>query len=108
MTKRANAWSRLADELREMRSALGLTQRELARRIGRPPPRVSELESGEGDPRISTVIAVASALGMELMVVPAARVRELRRLIGRSPVETKPETVFEELAIPDEDEDESE
>ena len=104
MPKNANTWARLANEFREERKALGLTQKELARRIGRPPPRVSELESGEGDPRISTVIAAASALGMELIAVSTAKARELRRLVGNSRTKTKPMTVFEEISVPDEDE----
>jgi hypothetical protein len=73
--------------------------------MGRPPPRVSELESGDSDPRISTVLAAATALGMELVVVPAIKARELRRLASSPPGRAMPPTVLEELLVPDGDED---
>jgi len=103
MPERPATWTRLANALKGAREARGLTQRELARRMGRPPPRVSELESGEGDPRISTVLAAVSALGMDLVVVPAAKARELRRVVSSTQAGTKPMTVLEEISVPDDE-----
>ena len=105
MSQRPSAWIRLANDLKRARTASGLTQRELARRMGRPPPRVSELEGGRRDPRISTVLAAVSALGMDLVVVSAAKARQLRRVSGETPGRAGPMTVLEELSVADEGDD---
>lgn len=110
MPRGGNAWLRLANQLKATRMARGLTQRELARRIGRPPPRISELESGASDPRISTVVAVASALGLDVVAIPVAEARALRRSADKAQQGrlAQPTTVLEELAVTDTDADERE
>lgn len=104
----AQSWPELAKTFREARKGKGLTQAELARRMGRPQPRISELEKARGDPRISTVLAAAAALGLELMAVPARLAPKVRYLLagGAKPPAAQVTTVFEELYVPDpEDED---
>lgn len=46
------------------RKAAGLTQRELAERAGVRPATVSDIEAGKIDPRVSTMAALAKALGV--------------------------------------------
>jgi len=103
----AQSWPELAKTFREARLDKGLTQADFARRMGRPQPRISELENARGDPRISTVLAAAAALGLELLAVPARLAPKVRHLLaGGAAPPAKVTTVFEELYVPDpEDED---
>ena len=57
------------------RSDHGLSQRELAERLGVSQPRVVELESGEKNPQIETLVKIAAATGLEFAIdiVPAGQ-----------------------------------
>lgn len=52
--------------VREKRLAAGLSQVELAERMGIPQNRMSVIEREGVDPRLTTVVAVAKALGCTL------------------------------------------
>lgn len=55
--------SELLTALAERRKALGLTQKEVARRMGTTQPRVAALESGkQSGPRLSTIFRFAAAV----------------------------------------------
>ena len=54
--------------LRQLRKSAGLTQIELAGKLGKPQSHVSKLESGERSLRVHELVAIARALG-----VPASR-----------------------------------
>ena len=56
----------LADELVGRRHALGLSQTEVAARMGTSQSAVARFESGSGDVRLSTVERYAAALGRSL------------------------------------------
>jgi len=56
----------LSDELAGRRRALGLSQTEVAARMGTSQSAVARLESGAGDVRLSTVERYAAALGWQL------------------------------------------
>jgi DNA-binding XRE family transcriptional regulator len=72
-------WQRLAPArafaamLIGYRSDHGLTQRQLAARLGISQPRVAKLESGEHNPGIDTIVNAVRTLGVEfcLDVAPA-------------------------------------
>jgi len=49
-------------DLRERRSALELTQRELAERAGVSQPLIARIEGGDVDPRLSTLRGIVEAL----------------------------------------------
>jgi transcriptional regulator with XRE-family HTH domain len=55
----------------EMRRRIGLTQAQLADRLGKKQSAIARLESGEQDPRWSTVHEVLAALGQRIQLVPA-------------------------------------
>jgi transcriptional regulator with XRE-family HTH domain len=59
--------------LQEARKAAGLTQAELARRIGTSQPEVARLESPRSNPRIATLNRAIAATGhrLESTLVPA-------------------------------------
>ena len=60
-------------ELIRLRKAAGVTQAELAERLGRPQSVISDIESGRRSPRIDTLAATARVLGYDLHVTLAAR-----------------------------------
>jgi ribosome-binding protein aMBF1 (putative translation factor) len=55
-------------QLIAMRKEAGLTQTELAERMGRRQSVVSAIESGRREPRLSTLSAAARAMGHELRI----------------------------------------
>ena len=56
----------LVAELSATRRRLGLSQTEVAARMGTSQPAVARLESGESDARLSTIERYAAALGVGL------------------------------------------
>ena len=56
-------WRQWAGNLREAREAAGLTQAQLAKRIGASQPSVARWESGDGGPSDRYKIAIGKALG---------------------------------------------
>jgi DNA-binding XRE family transcriptional regulator len=77
----AAEWARLAlarmvaARLIAYRFEHGLSQRALAKLFGVSQPRVVELESGEKNPQIETLVKIAATTGIELAfdVVPVGR-----------------------------------
>jgi transcriptional regulator with XRE-family HTH domain len=61
----------LIKELENARKAAGWSQQTLAERAGLSRMTVQRIESGQIDPRLSTLLEMARALGLELMPVPA-------------------------------------
>lgn len=68
----ATAWeleeplATLAVNVATLRRARGLTQKELADRAGMRQPRVAEIERGDANPELKTLIRIAKALGVGL------------------------------------------
>lgn len=56
--------------LRNARLSKGMTQKDLGKRVGLPQSHVSKIESGGVDPQLSSLIEMARALEMELVLVP--------------------------------------
>ena len=66
--ERAGRTIRLAMEINALREKRGLTQRELAERLGTTQSAVARLEAGNISPSLPTLDRVAEALGVELVV----------------------------------------
>ncbi len=71
--RRAEYLEAVADEelgrrLRELRLQAGLTQAELAARVGISQPNVARLESGVNPPNLSTLRKIADALSADVVV----------------------------------------
>lgn len=95
----------LTDELEKARRAAGLTQDALATRAGLSRMTVQRIESGQIDPRLSTLLEMARVLGLELMTVPAALrpqledfVRSGGRLLGQPAGAGAPPSIAQSLA----------
>lgn len=56
----------LAENVRTLREAAGLTQARLAEKAGVPRSTLGLMESGEGNPTLAVVLAVRRALGVRL------------------------------------------
>ena len=59
---------RLATEIRALREARGLSQRELAERVGTTQSAIARLEGGNISPSLPTLDKIAEALEAELSV----------------------------------------
>ena len=58
----------LAEQVRGARERLGMTQAELAARIGSTQPAIARLEAGGVTPSLPTLRRIAAALSLELVV----------------------------------------
>ncbi len=77
-----SARDELIVELAATRHRLGLSQAEVAARMGTSQPAVARLESGGSDARLSTLERYAAALGAELRWTLGARPTQARERSG--------------------------
>ena len=73
----------LAARLVGYRHDHGLSQRALAQRLGVSQPRVVELESGEKNPQIETLVKISAATGLEF-AIDVAPLGQEPKLVGRA------------------------
>lgn len=76
----------ILESLREARVRKGLSQRELSARSGVPQSHISKIESGSVDLRMSSLIALARVLDLELFVAPKKSVPAIKSIIRSSHV----------------------
>jgi transcriptional regulator with XRE-family HTH domain len=76
----------LLDEFLKARAAQGLTQAQVAQKIGTTQSAVARMESGSGkhSPSLATLSRYAEALGCKLEVKLVRKVRPARNSTGRS------------------------
>jgi transcriptional regulator with XRE-family HTH domain len=72
----------IALTVKERRNRLGLSVRDVATLAGVSYPTVSRIENGHEDPRWSTVVKLAEALGIDLPGQPSLSVTRLADLTG--------------------------
>jgi transcriptional regulator with XRE-family HTH domain len=56
----------IGTRLREERDRVGISQRELARRVGLSASMISQIESGQSKPSVSTLYGIVTELGVSL------------------------------------------
>ena len=61
--------------VRQLRKQQGLSQVALAERVGIPQSHLQKIESGRTDPRVSSVVALLQALGLDLAATDAGTIR---------------------------------
>jgi|SRR5580700_8849979 ribosome-binding protein aMBF1 (putative translation factor) len=66
--EKAGRTIRLSMEIHALREKRGLSQRELAERLGTTQSAIARLEAGNVSPSLATLDKVADALGVELVV----------------------------------------
>jgi transcriptional regulator with XRE-family HTH domain len=76
----------LLDEFLKARAAQGLTQAQVAQKIGTTQSAVARMESGSGkhSPSLATLSRYAEALGCKLEVKLVRKARSARKLTGSS------------------------
>jgi transcriptional regulator with XRE-family HTH domain len=79
------AVEQLAQTLRDARIARGLSQRELATRAGLGQSRLALIEGGGVDLRTSTLVQLARALDLELVLAPRRVLPAVQSLTGGRP-----------------------
>ena len=70
--------------LKEARRRKGFSQRELSARSGVPQSHISKIESGAVDLRISSLIALARVLDLELELVPKKSIPAVKSIVRSS------------------------
>jgi transcriptional regulator with XRE-family HTH domain len=94
-TDRGFEVSKIGGRLREERERLGISLRELARRVGVSPSLVSQIELDRVNPSVSTLYALVTELGMTMSDVfgdAAVGDRVVRRLRDGDGLAERPET----------------
>lgn len=67
--------------LKAARLNKGLKQQELGLKLGMPQSHISKIESGDSNPRLSTVEDMARLLDLELMLIPRPLYYRVQTLI---------------------------
>ncbi|MGI4758203.1 MAG: helix-turn-helix domain-containing protein [Janthinobacterium lividum] len=68
---------------RARRKALGISQKQVAALAGKAQSQIARIESGNEDPRLSSVIQVSRSLGIELIAVPIPLLSAVRHLLNQ-------------------------
>lgn len=78
----AYAAETIAPRLKKAREQKGLSQRALSAKTGIPQAKISKIENGVIDLRLSTLIELARNLDLDLMLVPRKSVPAVQAIIG--------------------------
>ncbi len=90
MTAASEALRLIGDRFRRARLVARLTQDEVAALAGLSRPRYRDIESGAAAARTTTLINVARALGLEVMLVPQAMVPAIEAFLRPDADEDEP------------------
>lgn len=70
MTQLARSTTQIGNIVKRQRRAAGMTQQDLAERLGVRQATVSSVEAGAGGTKLSTLLDILAALDLELTVAP--------------------------------------
>lgn len=89
----------IANRLREAREAKQLSQRELSRLAGVPQAQISRIEANTVDLRLSSLVAIASALDLEIALVPRKAVPAIKSITRQTTERTviQPPSIGKEM-----------
>lgn len=77
----------LVAALRAAREEQKLSQRELGVLVGIPQGHISRIEAGAVDLQLSSLVELARALGMEVVLVPRKAIPAVRAVVGTATTE---------------------
>lgn len=83
------------EHLRDARMAKGLSQRDLSKLAGVPQSHISKIESNQVDLRLTSLLALAHALDLEVALVPRKAIPAVK-LISRQMAKPESEQSFAE------------
>ena len=78
------ATEHIASTLKTARESKGLSQRELSKKAGVPQGHISKIENGAVDLRLSSLVALARVLDLELTLVPRKAVSAVKSIVRSS------------------------
>jgi len=78
------AITHIIDKLKAERKAKGLSQRNLSKLAGVPQSHISKIESGAVDLRLSSLIQLARALNLEMVLVPRKVLPAVKSIVRSS------------------------
>src|SRR5690554_5553580 len=90
MNMEAEALGAIGDHFRRARLAARLTQEQVADLAGISRPRYRDVETGAAAARTTTLINIARALGLEMMLVPQTMVPAIEALLHPETEEDRP------------------
>lgn len=90
-------------ELRAARLQKGLSQRELSAQSGVPQSHISKIESGSVDLRVSSLIALARVLGLELFLASKRYIPAVQAIIHGSQSNDSEEPIPPAYQLDDDD-----
>jgi transcriptional regulator with XRE-family HTH domain len=73
----------IVGRLRRERERQNLSQVELGQRLGVPQSQITRIERGASDIRLSTLLEVAHALGLEPVLIPQSLLPAVRHLLAK-------------------------
>jgi len=76
----------IGQSLAEARRESRWNQRDLADQAGTTQARISKIENGETDPKVSTLIEIARTLGLEIVLVPLKHLPAVKAIIRHDPL----------------------
>jgi transcriptional regulator with XRE-family HTH domain len=96
---------RLGQQLATARRSKRWRLDDVARRTGRQPGRISEMETGKANSTIDMIADAGETLGLSLLFVPSHRLEEIMRIVGdpapaRLPAHDLP-SVFQKAFVDD-------
>ena len=75
---------KILKSLKQARKAKGLSQRELSAKSGVPQSHISKIENGAVDLRVSSLVALARTLDLELELVPRKTVPAVQSIVRKT------------------------
>ncbi len=82
----------IVSALRIAREARGLSQRELSAKSGVPQGHISKIENNVVDLRVSSLVALARALGLEPMLVSRKFIPAVQLIVSNAPQDGNDDT----------------
>lgn len=80
----ANSTERFAIGLRAAREAKGLSQRALSKLVAVPQSHISKIETGGVDLRLSSLVEIARALDLEVVLIPRKNISAVQTITRQS------------------------
>ncbi|MBN4063510.1 helix-turn-helix transcriptional regulator [Cardiobacterium sp. AH-315-I02] len=74
----------ILESLKRARKAKGLSQRELSAKSGVPQSHISKIENGAVDLRVSSLVALARTLDLELELIPRKTVPAVQSIVRKT------------------------
>ena len=93
----------LYKQIRSARKRMKLTQVELAKKAGIAQGDLSNIERGQVDARMSTLIRLAMALELDLIAVPRSHKNKVMNIIREENEEPQDLSLLERYGVPDDE-----